>query len=463
MKIFLVFGDFIMKRFTISVVFTLLALGTFLIPAIPVAASGPINAPRIHLKNGISTNWSGYAVQTNLNSPQSGVITDVKGTWNVPLVQSSPTGYSAVWVGIDGYSDGTVEQIGTEQDSNGTPYAWFEMYPKMSYRITGFTINPGDSITAEVEYTGNGAFTLTITDNSVINNSNPEFFSTTQRNHNAQRNSAEWVVEAPYSGGILPLANFVTVPFTGASFTDSSNNTLPIDATGWQYDPMEMVDPSGGTAAPSNLTNSGTAFSVTYGVPAPPQNLMATASNNQVTLSWSAPSTDGGSTITGYNIYRSTSSGEETLLISAGNVLTYTDSNVNNGTTYYYEVTAVNSKGESIPSNEASATPSATSTSTLTVTLSPTDASYSTNSFIYPTVTVTYNNTGLQGASVNVTILYPNGSTAWTGSGTTNSSGVVQFKIRIQKNAPTGTYTESATASLSGYQSGSDTTTFTVN
>jgi hypothetical protein len=41
-----------------------------------------------------------------------------------------------------------------------------------------------------------------------------------------------------------------------------------------------------------------------------------------------------------------------------GNVLTYNDTAVTNGQTYYYKVSAVNSIGESGPSNEASATPS---------------------------------------------------------------------------------------------------------
>jgi len=61
-----------------------------------------------------STNWSGYAAQTNLNNPQSGAVTGVGGSWIVPTVMGN--GYSAVWVGIDGYSSPTVEQLGTEED-----------------------------------------------------------------------------------------------------------------------------------------------------------------------------------------------------------------------------------------------------------------------------------------------------------------------------------------------------------
>ena len=47
-----------------------------------------------------------------------------------------------------------------------------------------------------------------------------------------------------------------------------------------------------------------------------------------------------------YNIYRGTASGAETLLTQVGNVTSYTDSTVTNGTTYFYEVSAVNAVGE---------------------------------------------------------------------------------------------------------------------
>ena len=77
-----------------------------------------------------SSNWSGYAAETNLNDPASGAVTAVSGSWVVPKVtptSNSSTAYSSVWVGIDGYSSSTVEQIGTDSDVvNGQVqyYAW---------------------------------------------------------------------------------------------------------------------------------------------------------------------------------------------------------------------------------------------------------------------------------------------------------------------------------------------------
>jgi fibronectin type 3 domain-containing protein len=93
--------------------------------------------------------------------------------------------------------------------------------------------------------------------------------------------------------------------------------------------------------------------------PSAPQKLSSSPGNRRVTLEWDAPGDDGGTPVTGYKIYRGTTSrGEKTLLTTVGNVLTYTDKNVTNNQTYYYDVSAVNSVGEGIrKSNEVSATP----------------------------------------------------------------------------------------------------------
>ena len=72
----------------------------------------------------------------------------------------------------------------------------------------------------------------------------------------------------------------------------------------------------------------------------------ATAGDGKIDLAWTAPS-NGGSAITGYRIYRGTTSGSETLLTNAGgSTTTYTDTSATNGTTYYYEVSAVNAVGK---------------------------------------------------------------------------------------------------------------------
>jgi len=92
-------------------------------------------------------------------------------------------------------------------------------------------------------------------------------------------------------------------------------------------------------------------------VPSAPWNLVARAGDGHVILTWKAPTDDGGSPITGYMIYRGTSSGGEAYLTTVGNVTTYNDTGVTNGRTYYYRVSAVNDVGEGELSVEANATP----------------------------------------------------------------------------------------------------------
>src|SRR5947199_1079459 len=91
--------------------------------------------------------------------------------------------------------------------------------------------------------------------------------------------------------------------------------------------------------------------------PSAPQNLEAVAGDGNVGLSWQAPASDGGSPITNYQIYRGTTSGGATFLATVGTVLTYSDTSVTNGQSYFYQVTATNAAGESPRSNEVSATP----------------------------------------------------------------------------------------------------------
>lgn len=95
----------------------------------------------------------------------------------------------------------------------------------------------------------------------------------------------------------------------------------------------------------------------TASAPSAPQNLQATPGNAIVNLNWNAPSSNGGSPITNYKIYRGTTSGGETLIQTVGNVYSYVDTTVTNGVTYWYQVSAVNSVAEGPRSNEASATP----------------------------------------------------------------------------------------------------------
>ena len=98
--------------------------------------------------------------------------------------------------------------------------------------------------------------------------------------------------------------------------------------------------------------------STPVGRPSAPLSVQASAGDGEITLTWQAPASDGGSTITSYGIYRGASSSILSLLASvAVNILAYTDLGLTNGFVYYYQVTAVNALAEGPRSAEVSATP----------------------------------------------------------------------------------------------------------
>ena len=73
--------------------------------------------------------------------------------------------------------------------------------------------------------------------------------------------------------------------------------------------------------------------------------LTATGAAGSVNLSWTVPP-DGGSPISGYNIYRGTSGGVTLLTSVSAGTTTYSDTSVSACSTYDYEVSAVNVVGE---------------------------------------------------------------------------------------------------------------------
>ena len=107
---------------------------------------------------------------------------------------------------------------------------------------------------------------------------------------------------------------------------------------------------------PNAVSNRASATPVT--VPGAPTGLIATRGNAQVSLSWAAPASTGGSPVTGYDLYVGTTadlSGNAPAARVTGTVVTVT--NLINGTRYYFRVAAVNRVGGGPASSEVSAVP----------------------------------------------------------------------------------------------------------
>jgi hypothetical protein len=209
-----------------------------------------------------SANWSGYAVTGS-------EFTYAKGSWHVPEVDcnKTPDRYSAFWLGLDGYSDSTVEQTGTSSDCDGTTpvyYAWYEFYPAGSVTIS-MAVAPGDVMGASVTYS-DGKFTL-----GLHNHTTGAEFHVTKAVSGAKRTSAEWIAEAPSgSGGILPLADFVRASYGEDYNSDADTNYAtdkvvtdgPIIDFGADYHAITMVNGGITYSKPTALTADGTSFRV---------------------------------------------------------------------------------------------------------------------------------------------------------------------------------------------------------
>ncbi len=95
-------------------------------------------------------------------------------------------------------------------------------------------------------------------------------------------------------------------------------------------------------------------------VPSAPEDLVAEAGNGTALLRWAAPSTDGGSGLQKYRIYRS-SAVSAWAQVGTSTTAAFTDATVSNDVRYSYRVTSSNAVGESLPGGVASAFPSASS------------------------------------------------------------------------------------------------------
>ncbi|MGA3152347.1 MAG: G1 family glutamic endopeptidase [Streptosporangiaceae bacterium] len=194
-----------------------------------------------------STNWSGYAATGG-----NGAFSSVSATWTEPTAHCTKRAdqYAAFWVGLDGYSSDSVEQTGTDSDCDGrTPdyYGWYEMYPANPVYYTS-TVEPGDSFSASVTFSGTETYTLVLKDLT-----QGWTQKVTKNESGLARSSAEVITEAPSSeSGVLPLADFGTVNYgsstaNGSSLSaDNPTEIIMIDNSGADKDSTSGISGSGG-------------------------------------------------------------------------------------------------------------------------------------------------------------------------------------------------------------------------
>jgi hypothetical protein len=257
-------------------------------PLVPsrLVAPGPLITGRAPAKSPTtSANWSGY-------DATGGLFTSVTATWNEPAMWPAGTTVTdaAFWVGLDGDTSSTVEQIGSEgYNQGGVGYdAWYELYPAAPVTIP-MMIRPGDLLTGTVSVASGVTFTL-----SLVDHTSGVSFQTVQTMSPAPAlSSAEVIAEAPTDsdGNILPLANFGLVSFSSCAFDGQ-----PIGTFNW--DQIDMTGSHGALVAKTSaLGPDGASFTITSDLTPPTTKVTGAGPawhNRPVTLHFKASDNPGG-------------------------------------------------------------------------------------------------------------------------------------------------------------------------
>jgi len=99
--------------------------------------------------------------------------------------------------------------------------------------------------------------------------------------------------------------------------------------------------------------------------PSNPSNLNVSPDNNQLILSWTAPSYSGTSSITGYVVEYTPSGGSASTVLTNSINTSYTLTGLTNGTSYAIRVAAINSSGTGTYSTSQTQTPNSASLTVL--------------------------------------------------------------------------------------------------
>ena len=168
-------------------------------------------------------------------------------------------------------------------------------------------------------------------------------------------NGARVTFDAPESNG-SPITEYRVYDQTGRQVATCSTNVCDVVglSDGQTYSFTVVAVNKEGESARSTASNTITIS----GAPGRPGTPQLSAGNTTISASWSAPREDNGSAITGYIATATTATGEAGYCETTG-VTSCVIRGLTNGKNYTVTVRARNDKGESAPSDGASATPNA--------------------------------------------------------------------------------------------------------
>ncbi|NJI60299.1 hypothetical protein HCX50_12755 [Microbacterium oxydans] len=236
--------------------------------------------------------------------------------------------------------------------------------------------------------------------------------------------------KAPTSNGGSAITGYtVTASPGGAKVTTTGATTGTVTGltNGTAYKFIVTATNAVGTSVASAVSDAVTPV-VAPKAPGAPTAVSAVAGNGQATVSWKAPTSNGGSAITGYTVTASPGGAK----VTTTGATTGTVTGLTNGTAYTFTVTAKNAIGTSVASAASAA-------------VTPTTA---------PTAPVAPTAVSAVAGNAQATV-------SWTASASNGGSAITGYTVTAQPGGKTATTTGATTATVTGLANGTA-YTFTV-
>ena len=304
---------------------------------------------------GVPSPWKSAISVGSIGVPTGFSLIAGNGTiaveWQPPITGDTPTGYTVEW------KRNSDTQWSSSPDAT-SPHTISGLTNGTSYNVRVFAVVGSNE----------GEPSLPV---STIPNTIPDAPSNVRISPADSSLVVSW--PAPFDGGSQITGYIVQWTESGGAFGTNENTTTGLRyaitglTNGEEYDVRVIAENDNGSSGPSDVVKGTPTESVTPPPPPPPpppsqtpgapSSVVVTPGDEELLVTWSAPSNDGGSQVTGYAVQWTESGGTFGANERTTTSLRYTIIGLTNGNEYDVRVIAVNANGRGTPSAPQSEIP----------------------------------------------------------------------------------------------------------